>query len=55
MPIDSFTAELLSNTVLYFGGPAVVIAVMSCLSAYNQWKTRKAVEDIRKKLFNGDV
>jgi len=38
---ETLAAEVLSKGMLYFGGPAVIIALASIVSAYNNYKTRK--------------
>jgi Na+/proline symporter len=43
---DTLASDLLTNSMLYFGGPAVVIAVMSAISAYNHWVSRKLLQSI---------
>lgn len=38
---DPVASEVISQVMLFFGGPAAVIAIASVIGAYNQWRTRR--------------
>lgn len=43
-------AQVLTDGVGYFGGAAVIVTVASVVSAYNQYRTRKYLAEIKKLL-----
>jgi chromate transport protein ChrA len=47
---EPLASALLTNAMLYFGGPAVVIAIMSSISAYNHWVSRKLLQELLNEL-----
>lgn len=41
--------DFINNTIIYFGGAASIIAIMSIISAYNQYCIRKILQRIEKQ------